>query len=77
MSTYCMNVTSDSTFGEWEPCKAKTLAGAKREASARYGDGFRGHVIQVAEYGLQSERRYEHARKTIGGSGWTDGRGYA
>jgi len=73
---YCMTVTHSSTIGEWEPCKASTLAGAKREATARFGDGYVGHTIEVAQCGLQSERPYIEAVKTIGFDRWLPGFGY-
>ncbi len=73
---YCMTVTHSSTIGEWEPCKASTLAGAKREATTRFGDGYIGHTIEVAVCGLQSGRLYVEAVKTIGNGKWSDGYGY-
>ncbi len=73
---YCITVKNNSTIGEWEPCKSSTLAGAKREASARFGDGYLGHTIEVAQCGLQSERLYVEAVKTIGHGKWSVGYGY-
>jgi hypothetical protein len=45
---YAMTVTSNSTVGFWEDCKAKTERGAKGEASKRFGDGYIGNSIEIA-----------------------------
>lgn len=41
--------THGSEIRKWEPCKAKTLTAAKREATRRYSGGFRDDLIIVAE----------------------------
>ena len=49
ISTYLMSAAGHDTAGQWEPCRAATLMGAKREAVARFGDGFAHHRILLAE----------------------------
>lgn len=36
---FVMTTTHHSEINFWEPCKAKTLLGAKREAHNRYNEG--------------------------------------
>ena len=48
---YEMTATSNSTVGYWEPCKATTLTGAKREATRRYKAGYVGDTIKVGYRG--------------------------
>ena len=51
---YEMTAANNSTVGYWEPCKAKTLIGAKREATREYNGGFIGDTIKV---GYRDESR--------------------
>jgi len=46
---YYMTVTHHSTRGTWEACRAQTLRGALREATARYGAGYLDHTIVVGD----------------------------
>lgn len=39
MAAYYMMIAGSDIRGSWEPCKADTLTGAKREASRRFGGG--------------------------------------
>jgi hypothetical protein len=47
-ANYVMTLKGYDIIGYWEPCKARTLTGAKREASRRHGTGFSHHRIVIA-----------------------------
>ena len=46
---YYATVTGSDTIDYWKPLNAKTLTGAKREASRKLGDGYFHHTIYVGE----------------------------
>ena len=58
--TYSMSVDCE-TYGK--PCKAKTLLGAKREATNEYKDQYRGSVIRVHE--VCDGQQFEAATKVL------------
>lgn len=45
--TYYMTAKNSSTISCWEKCTAKTLTGAKREATKRFSGGYITDVICV------------------------------
>ena len=49
MSIYYMTSTRNSEISYWRKCKATTLIGAKREATAEYGAGYLDAVLVIAE----------------------------
>ena len=60
MTYYMTDTLSDLAI--WEKCKATTLIGAKREATAKYGGGF-AHVLVIAEGDDVTSPRREIVRK--------------
>jgi len=71
MTTFYM--TNKGATTNWEKCKATTLAGAKREATAEFqegidGDSWRATLLAVGD-GINEQREYV-ARK-MGGK-WED-----
>jgi len=61
-----------SEIGYWKKCKATTLNGAKREASAEYGAGYIDAVLVIAEGDNVIELRHEIASKSIGATKWVN-----
>lgn len=49
MKKYYAVVTHNSVQNVWEEIKANSLTGAKRKASAEFGSGYTGHVINLVE----------------------------
>lgn len=49
MNKYYMTGYRHSEISLWDTCKAKTLQGAKLEATARFGDGFIDTIIIISE----------------------------
>lgn len=73
MTTYYMTSERSSETGYWEKCKAGTLAGAKREATAEYGAGYIDAVLLIAEGDDVTEPRREIASKSsAAGAKWVN-----
>ena len=73
--TYCMTISGNLIgLAPLEQCKATTLAGAKSEATRRFGGGFIGtkmHVLEVGRVDQFGTPEYVTvATRTIGGRGW-------
>lgn len=68
---YEMTATSNSTVGYWEPCKATTLTGAKREATRRYKAGYVDDTIKVG-YRDESGQLQVLALASNRDNKWTD-----
>ena len=68
MTTYYMTARRNNETGYWLPCKATTLTGVKREATAEYRDGYRDAVIVIANGDGITEPRQVIASKRVTGS---------
>jgi len=70
-TTYVMTEAGNDIVGRWEACSAKTLTGAKREASARFGGGYLHHHIAVGIKHL-SGRVQQVATRGMDDGRWTE-----
>ena len=72
--TYYATVKHHSIVGYWEKLNAKTLIGAKREATSKYGNGYIGHVIHLVECNSDVDEQYLNDlpahTKVIGAKHW-------
>jgi hypothetical protein len=79
--SYYVTVKHHSVIGYWEELGAKTEIGAKREAWAREGSGYIGHVVHVIEAdSLEDIHRRgntgDWCREIGSGHGWYSNRGH-
>ena len=59
--------------GFWEPVASKTLTGAKQEATKRYGGGFTGELMRVAEGdNVEQQRHVLSTKYNMVSSRWHD-----
>ena len=70
MNAYEMTVSGNDITGVWEPCNAKTLAGAMREATRLYGSGYTHHTIKVAIAETDTQERQIVATREIAAKRW-------
>lgn len=67
---YAMTITGNDIVSRWEPCRAKTLSGAKREATSRFGGGYSHHTILVAEAETDDAERMVVATRPLSSQKW-------
>lgn len=68
--SYYMTAKSNGTAGYWEPCKAKTLDAAKREATREIGNGFVDDTLLIATGDNEQVERVIVASKKTSGGKW-------
>lgn len=56
--SYFMTYKRNSEIGIWEMCNARTLTGAKREATAKYSGGFMDAVLLIGAGGKSNPTPY-------------------
>jgi len=67
---YYMTSYRHSDISYWEPCRAKTLRGAKREATICYQNDTPDSVIKISTGDNVTEVRQLVATKRNNGEGW-------
>lgn len=69
---YWMVAESSHEIAYWEPCQAKTLVGAKREATRLYAGHFRDAVLMIASGDNVTVERQVLCRRAVSEDRWTD-----
>ncbi len=72
MTPYYRTATSNTTRGYWEKCKAKTLTGAKREATAAYSGNYMYETTLISVGDDVTEPRQILATKKLTASRWVE-----
>ena len=74
MVTYWMTHKRDQEDGQWEPCTATTLRGAKCEAMRALGHGWADGVLLISVGDNVTEERVIIARWTVKTGKWEEGK---